>query len=334
MPQAAYVSDIIDTAEGQNACDTACKKVLALKEIASRILKGVVSEYKDCTPEEIMSFISNAQISNTPVDADRLPPVIHTDNSEDITISEGNRFYDIKFTAKAPETDGESITLIINIEAQKNYNPGYSLLKRGIYYCSRLISSQYGSVFTGSDYSSLQKVYSIWICTNPDAAHRNTITKYSLTPDSLYGTPAFETESDRQAEHRNYDMMTLVMICLDGFRTGSDSENDVIKLLSTLFSPNMGAAEKKQVLQNSYDIKMTTQVNKEVENMCNLSQGFLEHGLAKGLAQGREQGLAQGREQGLAHIINTMLSDGRSPEEIASILHISVEKVNELKEMH
>lgn len=50
------------------------------------------------------------------------------------------RFYDIKFTAKATYENNE-ITLIINIEAQKNYNPGYSLVKRGMYYCCRLVSS-------------------------------------------------------------------------------------------------------------------------------------------------------------------------------------------------
>lgn len=68
--------------------------------------------------------------------------------------------FDVRFTVQAPGT-GETIKLIINLEAQNDFHPGYPLIKRVVYYCSRLISSQYGSVFVKSDYGSIQKVYSI-----------------------------------------------------------------------------------------------------------------------------------------------------------------------------
>ena len=61
-------------------------------------------------------------------------------------------------------------TLIINVEAQKRLNPKkktgdtYPLLKRAVYYASRLISSQKGTEFTNSDYDKIKKVYTIWIC--------------------------------------------------------------------------------------------------------------------------------------------------------------------------
>ena len=70
------------------------------------------------------------------------------------------------FFAVAP-VSGELIRLIINIEAQNDYYPGYPLIKRGLYYCSRMISAQYGTEFTGSHYEQIKKVYSIWICINP-----------------------------------------------------------------------------------------------------------------------------------------------------------------------
>ena len=40
--------------------------------------------------------------------------------------------FDIRFTVIAPGT-GEEIKLIINLEAQNDYNPGYPLLKRGVF---------------------------------------------------------------------------------------------------------------------------------------------------------------------------------------------------------
>ncbi len=54
------------------------------------------------------------------------------------------------------------IRLIINIEAQNDFYPGYPLIKRGIYYCSRMISAQYGTEFKNSHYENIKKVYSIW----------------------------------------------------------------------------------------------------------------------------------------------------------------------------
>lgn len=49
----------------------------------------------------------------------------------------------------------------INLEAQNDFNPGYPLLKRAVYYCGRMISSQYGTVFVKSHYEKIQK---IWEC--------------------------------------------------------------------------------------------------------------------------------------------------------------------------
>jgi len=61
---------------------------------------------------------------------------------------------------------------IINLEAQNDYNSGYPLLKRGVYYCSRLISCQYGTVFVKSGCHEIrfrgrltcQKLASFFVC--------------------------------------------------------------------------------------------------------------------------------------------------------------------------
>lgn len=54
---------------------------------------------------------------------------------------------DICFCAKAPVSK-EKIRFIINIEVQNDFYPGYPIIKREIYYCSRMISSQYGAEFS------------------------------------------------------------------------------------------------------------------------------------------------------------------------------------------
>ncbi len=85
-----------------------------------------------------------------------------TDNTEDDNGVDGLIKYDIKFSPTLP--DNVKTQMIINIEAQNKYSAGYPLIKRGIYYASRLISAQRGTVFYKEDYGKLQKVYSIWIC--------------------------------------------------------------------------------------------------------------------------------------------------------------------------
>lgn len=45
--------------------------------------------------------------------------------------------------------------LILLVEAQNALRPGYPLIKRAIYYCSRMISSQYGVEFSHSQYQKI-----------------------------------------------------------------------------------------------------------------------------------------------------------------------------------
>ena len=120
-------------------------------------------------------------------------------------------FYDVRFDAIAPKSadsteQEEVIRLIINVEAQTKFKPGYPLTKRAIYYCSRMISAQHGPIFTKSEYGKIRKVYSIWICTQPSDGFENTLTRYSIKPEQLIGEAQEETE--------NYDLMSVVMICL------------------------------------------------------------------------------------------------------------------------
>ena len=89
-------------------------------------------------------------------------------NTEDTGLKEQSIYYDIRFNVRVPTYGGRtSIQMIINIEAQLDTYPGYPIEKRAIYYCCRLISAQYGTVFHKSEYGKMCKVYSIWICADP-----------------------------------------------------------------------------------------------------------------------------------------------------------------------
>ena len=152
------------------------------------------------------------------------------------------------------------------MEAQQDVNPGYPLTKRALYYCSRMISAQYGREFEKSEYGKLKKVYSIWICTDGPLYKQNTINIYSVKEDSLIGGHVEPVS--------NYDVLTVVMIYTAKDIVGL--EDDVIKMLSVLLSRNLGAQERMNILENNFHIAMTEKVKQEVDEMCNLSQGVRE----------------------------------------------------------
>ena len=205
--------------------------------------------------------------------------------NEDISQNEGTVYYDVRFNAIAPSTEEHgNIRLIINAEAQNRFKPKYPLTKRAVYYGSRLISAQHGTVFTKSDYQKLRKVYSIWICVNPAKKFRNTITRYSLKPETIIGNAVEAPE--------NYDLINIVMVCLGKMEEWND--NNLIKFLGVLFQNELSAREKKDILERDFNIPMTETFESEVDDMCNLSQGIAEEAMQKGIEKGRQKGIEQG----------------------------------------
>lgn len=268
----------------QNAqYDAACKKLLSEKIILAWIMKSCLEEYKTHSINEIAGkYIEGVpQIAEAAVNPDEeicdSGEQIRGVKNEDSTIQEGTITYDIRFLAIVPGT-GETIRLMINVEAQNDFYPGYPIIKRALYYCSRMISSQYGSEFTETHYENIRKVYSIWICSNPPKRRENTITRYSIQEENLIGQVSERKE--------NYDLLTVVMICLG--HADDDNYTGVLKLLGVLLFSEKEAEEKKKILQDDFDIAMTKTLESEVSVMCNLSKGVEERGIAIGLERGTE----------------------------------------------
>ena len=152
------------------------------------------------------------------------------------------------------------------MEAQNDFYPGCPLVKRGIYYCCRMISSQYGREFTGPHYEKIKKVYSIWICMKPPQYRENTITRYRLVEEHLVG--------EATEPVRNYDLLSIIMLCLGG--PDGANYDGVLRMLDVLLSNETSEAEKRKILHNDYDIQMTQTMEREVSVMCNLSKGVME----------------------------------------------------------
>ena len=171
--------------------DKSIKKVLANKPILARILKFTVQELSTLSLQQIESCIdgNSVMIGQTFVEPGLSNPKIINKQLEDDISGEGRIVYDLRFEVNLP--DGEKTKIIINIEAQRKSNPGYSIVNRGIFYIARLLSAQLNTEFTnnGSDpaqYDNMKKVYSIWICMDCPEDKKDSIVSYSLKPEILY----------------------------------------------------------------------------------------------------------------------------------------------------
>ena len=323
MKQKTTLSQSIDTVQQKAQYDAACKKVLAEKIILAWIMKHTMKEYGDYDVGEIAEryILGEPKIAETPVlpDETRVPKIIGV-GVEDTSLNEGTVTYDIQFRAIIPGTE-EVVQMIINVEAQNDFYPGYPIVKRGIYYCARMISSQYGTVFTKSHYEKVQKVYSIWICMNPPKERNNTITKYSLSEENCVGSVKEEKEY--------YDLMTAVMICLG--TQDETTENDLLRLLDVLLSSDKKATEKKAILERDFKIPMTETMEGKVEQMCNLSDGVEQKGIEKGLQRGVERGIQLGLQQEKLENAKSLL-DILSDEEISKRIRLPIEEVRRIHE--
>ncbi len=307
-----HLSKDIDLIGYNDKLDELCKRILSNKIILAWIMKSCMAEYHDYEISDIVL----CYIEGTPQVAKM---IIHQDerksdeqafgeritgaNTEDSTVTEGKVTYDIRFIAIHPSIK-EPRHMIINIEAQDDFYPGYPIIKRGIYHCSRLISSQHGTEFSHSHYEDIKKVYSVWICTNPPNYRKNTITKYSISERGIVGKVKEKTE--------NYDLLTAIMICLGG--SGYKNYYGILKLLDVIFSTEISVQEKKWILQSEFHIEMTREIEKEVQDMCDFSAGVERRGIEKGKRIGKKIGEKRGEKRGekkgivksIKNLMNTM----------------------------
>lgn len=323
--EATALSRTVRAAESKSGYDAACKRILAQKSILARIMKECVPEYRDCSLEDIENkyIEGDPQIGQVAVlpdetntgDAVRQQglPVIHGEGTEDCSISEGTVVYDVRFRAVAPK-DGAFITLLLNAEGQKDYTPGYPLPKRGIYYCSRMISSQYGTEFDRGHYEQLKKVYSIWICLDPPKYRQNMITRYEIHEVDMVGSA--------QEPRENYDLLSLVMVRLG---EAEESSNRTLQMLDVLFSQER-QERKRERLETEFGLPMTQELEKEVSQMCNFSDVVEQRGIEKGL----ERGLEQGRREAEQEMARRMAENGLSVEMICRCTSFSESEVKEL----
>ena len=329
----------IDTAGIIASYDEVCKQLLANKVILAWILKYSTKEFADFDIYEIAEKYIEGEpeiskdavhrdeasvIAKDSINRDKATEFITGLRTEDVSIKEGIVKYDIKFRAIVPDTESKT-DMIVNIEAQNNFYPGYPIIKRGIYYSSRMISSQYETVFTESHYEKLKKVSSIWICTKPPKYRQNTIARYDFKKKDIYGH--FE-ENDK-----DYDLISVVVVCLNENAVNAEGDK-LINMLSTLLSKSINSNDKKKILSEEFKIELTKEMEGSVSDMCNLGQGIYDDGYNEGYGSGYGTGYDSGHDESIIKNINNLMKNtGWDIEKCMDALGIDEDEREKYKEL-
>ena len=267
---------------GREKYDDACKKTWKLKEIIAPVLQYTVKEYRNRTIPEIIGYINATSISDiTPVDD--LPAFIEGSETEMSSITEKRVFFDIHFTAKNPDLSAEDVLVMLHIdfEVQNDYepsNPKYPITKRAIYYAARELSAQLNVVTQTTNYSRLEKVYSIWICNEGvPKSLQNSITRYHIEREDIMGKC-----DESEAFH---DLMEVVVV-----RRGAEvMENTLFEYLQGVFTTDLS------IINKYVDVSNNSEVKEALKTMCGLGESLENKAFEKGIEKGIEKGVEQGK---------------------------------------
>lgn len=282
------------------------KELLADIQILSRIIKYTVKEVQHLSIEEIAECLhgTKIEVGETQVDPGLTNAgKVLSENTEDNILNEGYIVFDVRVTFTYKKQD---IRVILNVEAQKKSQSSeleYHIESRMVYYLSRLISSQKNVEFFHDDYDNIKKVYSIWICT--DATNNgDSICEYALKPEITYGNAHASTYADK---------MKGIIVCIRKDVNVEESKNELIVMLEDLLKNN-SKEQKRAILVEKHGMKMTVELERRIDIMCNLSDNLIEEGLNKERYR----------------IIKKKLDKGMNVGEIADLLELPLEEVENL----
>lgn len=310
-----HIAQVLETNNNRDKYDAEIKKILSDKTVLAWIMKYSMEEFKNYTVEEARACIEGIpEVALVKVAPGYTPDAITGMTNEDKVPGEGVVTYDIRFYVVT--RDAEHIKIIINVEAQKNFYPGYDLVTRAIFYCARMLSAQLDTEFTPKNYDDIKKVYSIWICMDAPNYAAYTITRYKMTKEDIHG---------HVSKENRYDLLEAVMICL-GKEEDMAKGNKLHGMLSTLLSSKLSPQEKETILEEEYHIETTVEMEGGMQQMCNLSELIEERALERGREQGIEQGIEQGRIMSLISLVAKGLL---TKEDAATELGLTVEEFME-----
>ena len=144
-----------------------------------------------------------------------------------------------------------------------------------------------------------------------------------FTQESVVGT--YQWKGD-------IDLANIVLIGLAEDLPEKEERYELHRLLGALLSAKLNVDEKFDIIGNEFDIPLESNIRKDVNDMCNLSQGIKEQAYAEGTENGIVKGVAIGKREGIAETIIKMYRKGYEPAQISDLLDMELDEIQEIIE--
>ena len=132
------------------------------------------------------------------------------------------------------------------------------------------------------------------------------------------------------------DLANIVLIGLAEDLPEKEEKYELHRLLGALLSAKLDVNTKLDIIGNEFDIPLESDIRKDVNDMCNLSQGIKEQayveGTENGIAIGKQEGITIGKQEGIAETIIKMYRKGYEPAQISDLLDMELDEIQEIIE--
>lgn len=290
--------------QSKSTYDKYFKQLFIKKEFLSPILKNIVPEYLECSLEVIESLIA-------PRGDEVINPSVYS--SEDSGKGkETTTHYDVLIDCALTCGGEVCVDLFFDLEMQRKNTPGYSVPKRGVYYCCRLISRQI-DVLGDKAYDKLKPVYSVWILVNdiPEEL-KNSIQSVDLASSFL--DKKFDNSEKVKQIKKDIDLIHLRLIYLSEDLNIEEKQSDLIKYLQSVFTNKVLDKDCNPYHEHSKKIK------EEVNAMLSAADEIE--------IRARQEGRAEENAKVFRENVRRMFSKGVAIENIAIFLGSTIEEVN------
>ena len=294
----------------KSTADSYFKFYIHKSYVLSRILKDNLDELKNLSLSEVEKCLNIGKDGVTVIGRE----------TEYITKDGKKAYLDSVFDVRIPGRN-EDISVIVGLEGQNDPNPGYPIGKRAGYYLSRMISAQKGREFD-DDYGDIRKTYSIWCILDPKADDRNTIVRYKMKGDRVYG--------DSQHEPDELDMFNIIMVNIGKY---NDDLPDALAIGTAMFSL-MEKDARRELMNKRFNISLTDEDLEKLNDMTHLTQDKYNHGFREGRAEGKAEGIAEERAVSTEIIVSgivSMVLNGTPLEEAVSMFTFPDDRLSEIE---
>lgn len=242
--------------------DQKFKQLFANKVFLTPILKNIIPEYEDCeleTIEELINPHSDVVINPRAYDSEDTGK-----GNETVT------HYDVLVDCALPNGKEICVDFFFDLEMQRESDPGYSIPKRGIYYCCRLISRQI-EILKDEAYNQLKPVYSVWILINNIPEDK----QYSIYTAKMSGQ-FNDGWIDASEINNQTDLIHLCLIYLSKDFKIEEDQDDLIKYLQSVFIKQIS-----NPMYNPYS-DYSNRIEKEVDVIMTFRESFEKRGKIEG----------------------------------------------------